>query len=157
MDRFPIGASAVAFIDPSHEGGDYTAISIVRAYMDGVAVVGYTWKRAWNYCLDDILVQLNKFNVRKLAFETNSLGDLPIDMLRQAFPHVGVVGIRSNTNKHSRIMATGSYAHLIHLSKESDSQYLDQVVQYEYKAKHDDAPDSLASCLQWIGLIRGKL
>jgi hypothetical protein len=99
----------------------------------------------------------NKFNVRKLAFETNSLGDLPIDMLRQAFPHVGVVGIRSNTNKHSRIMATGSYAHLIHLSKESDSQYLDQVVQYEYKAKHDDAPDSLASCLQWIGLIRGKL
>jgi hypothetical protein len=46
---------------------------------------------------------------------------------------------------------------LIHLSKESDSQYLDQVVQYEYKAKHDDAPDSLASCLQWIGLIRGKL
>ncbi len=157
MDTFPTGDSAVAFIDPSFEGGDYTAISIVKHHMQGVAVVGFVYKKAWNHCLEDMLPHLKKYNVRKLAFETNSLGTMPLDMLRKVFGNaIGVVGRKSNTNKHSRIMAAGSYAHLIHLSKESHKTYLDHVVRYEYKAEYDDAPDSLASCLEWIGLIRGK-
>lgn len=156
LDQFPKGGSSVAFIDPSHEGGDYTALTILKAHMQGVAVYGKVWKKAWNHCLDDMVPHLKKCGVARLAFETNALGDQPILMLRQLLPGVGVVGKRSNTNKHSRIMAAGAYAHLIHLSKESDKIYTDHVVQYEYKAKFDDAPDSLASCLEWIGLIRGK-
>lgn len=157
MDKFPTGDSAVAFIDPSHEGGDYTAITILKQYMQGVAVVGFCFKKAWNHCVEDMLPIIRKYNVQKLAFETNALGDMPILMLRQVLPGVGVVGRRSNTNKHSRIMAAGSMAHLIHLSKESDKTYENLVVQYEYKAKNDDAPDSLASCLEWLGLIKGKV
>jgi hypothetical protein len=156
VDKFPIGESAVAFIDPSHEGGDYTAISVVRAYMQGVAVEGYIFKKAWNHALDDIAKVIKKLKVKKLGFETNALGDMPIDILRQTFPDVGVAGRRSTNNKHARIMAAGAYSHLIHLSKESPKGYIDQVVQYEYKAKFDDAPDSLALCLEWSGLIRGK-
>ncbi len=156
IDEF-IPGETVAFIDPSFEGGDYTAISIVRAYMDGVAVVGFTYKKAWNHCLDDMAPKLQKFNVKRICFETNSLGDMPVELLRKTFPSIGVTGRKSNTNKHSRIMNAGAYAHLIHLSKLSDKIYLDQVVKYEYKSKFDDAPDSLASCLEWIGLIRGKV
>lgn len=160
IDKFPVGGTAVAFIDPSHEGGDYTALTILKAYMQGVVVYGKVWKRAWNHCIDDMIPHLKKCKVQKLAFETNALGDQPIIMLRELTSKnnlgIGVVGIRSNTNKHSRIMAAGSFAHLIHLSKESDKVYTDHVVQYEYKAKFDDAPDSLASCLGWVGLIRGK-
>lgn len=157
LDKFPTGDSAVAFIDPSHEGGDYTAISIIKAHMQGVAVVGFVYKKAWNHCLDEIGPKLIQFNVKRLAFETNALGDQAVDILRQVFSTgIGIVGRKSHTNKHARIMAAGAYAHLIHLSKESDKKYLDQVVQYEYKAKFDDAPDSLATGLEWIGLIRGK-
>lgn len=156
MDVFPSGNSAVAFIDPSFEGGDYTALTILKAHMQGVAVVGFVYKKAWNHCLDDMVPKLQKYNVKKLAFETNSLGEQPIELLRKLFGSVGVIGRKSNTNKHSRIMAAGAFAHLIHLSKESDKTYVDHVVKYEYKSKFDDAPDSLASCLEWIGLIRGK-
>lgn len=157
ITKFPEGEAAVAFIDPSFEGGDYTAISIFKAHMEGVAVVGFVYKKAWNHCLDDIAEKLVRFNVKKLCFETNSLGDQPLDVLRTAFKGgIGVVGRKSNTNKHSRILAAGSYAHMIHLSKESHAEYIKQVVEYEYKSKHDDAPDSLASGLTWIGLIRGK-
>lgn len=156
LDKFPAGGTSVAFIDPSHEGGDYTALTILKAHMQGVAVYGKVWKRAWNHCLDDMIPHIKKCGVQKLAFETNALGDQPIIMLRQVLPGIGVVGKRSNTNKHSRIMAAGAYAHLIHLCKESDKIYTDHVVQYEYNSKFDDAPDSLASCLEWIGLIRGK-
>ncbi len=163
IDKFPTGDTAVAFIDPSFEGGDYTAISIIKAHFDGVAVAGFVWKKAWNHCLEShgpkkgIAELCRQYNVKRLCFETNSLGDMPIQLLGQALPGVGVVGRKSNNNKHSRIMAAGTYAHLIHLSRESDKIYHDQVTQYEYDAEHDDAPDSLATGLEWIGLIRGKV
>jgi len=155
LDEFPKGDS-VAFIDPSFKGGDFTALSICRGYFDGVAVKGRTFKKAWNHCIDEIKEELIKSGVKRLAFECNSLGDMPLTILREAFSPIGVVGINSIDNKHSRIMACGVYAHLIHLSKDSDQEYKTQVQRYEYGAKNDDAPDSLASLLKWIGLIRGK-
>lgn len=154
-DTFGAGP-AVAFIDPSHEGGDFTALSIVKGHGEGVKAVGFCWKKSWDHCLEDMLPHLIKYGVKKLAFETNGLGEQPLDILRKIFPGIGIVGRRSNTNKHSRILAAGTFAHMIHLSRESDRTYTDQVVKYEYKPKNDDAPDSLASCLMWVGLIRGK-
>jgi predicted phage terminase large subunit-like protein len=158
MDQFPLGDSSVAWIDPSFKGTDYTAISIIKSHFQGIAVVGFTYKKSWNNALDQLVEKLLKYNVKKLAFECNSLGDQPVIMLRQLLKGkgIGVVGVDSTMNKHSKIMAAGSYAHLIHLSKESDQNYINQVVQYEYNAKHDDSPDSLASCMSFIGLIRGK-
>ncbi len=152
-----IPGETVAFIDPSFEGGDYTALTILRAYMDGVAVVGFVWKKSWNNCVEDIGARLTQFNVKRLCFETNSLGEMPVVLLRKAYPSVGITGRKSNGNKHSRIMAAGAFAPVIHLSRQSDKVYLDQVVKYEYKSKYDDAPDSLASGLEWLGLVRGKI
>jgi hypothetical protein len=135
IDQFPTGDTAVAFIDPA-EGGDYTALTILRMHLQGIAVVGFCWKRAWNHCLDDMVKHLVKYKVQKLCFETNTTGDQPLDMLRSLFRGIGVIGARSNTNKHSRIMNAGAYAHRIHLSKESDKIYRDQVVNYDETADH---------------------
>lgn len=157
LDHYPPGPS-VAFIDPSFEGHDYTALTILRGYMDGVAVYGKAFKRPWHLCLEDIVSELKRMNVLKLAFETNSLGDQPVDILRGLLKDtgIGVVGRKTTGNKHARIMSAGKFAHLIHLSKESDAIYSKQVKQYEFKAKFDDCPDSLASCMEWLGLIRGR-
>lgn len=156
LDKYPVGDS-VAFLDPS-DGGDYTALSSMRAHFDGMAVKGRVWKKAWYHCLDDIVAELKATGVRRLAFETNCTGTQPIEQLQRILGPlgIGVVGIASTTEKHSTIMAAGAYSNLIYLCRDSDRLYTDQVVQYEYKAKHDDAPDSLARGLQWIGLIRGK-
>ncbi len=155
IDTFPVGDS-VAFIDPSFEGGDYTALSIFRSHFDGVAVQGHLFKRAWNHCLDDMVKRMIQCRVKKVCFETNSLGDQPVLMLRQALDGVGVIGKKSTTNKHSRILSASPYAKLIHLARTSDPLYIEQVTKYEYGAEHDDGPDSLATGLEWIGLIRGK-
>lgn len=155
IDAFPAGSTSVAFIDPS-DGGNDTAVSIFKQHMQGIAVVGFTWKKAWHHCLDDMLSLFKKYGVAKLCFETNKHGQQPLDVLRKAFPEIGVVGRSSNNNKHSRIITAGAYSHMIFLSKESIKNYIDQVVKYEYGAKVDDAPDSLATGLEWIGLIRGK-
>ena len=159
LDRFPSADSAVAFIDPS-DGGDFTAITILKKHFDGVAIVGGAWQRAWYLCMDEMVPMMRAFGVKKLCFETNATGTQPLDQLR-ANPDIrtmgiGVVGKHSDTNKEACIMAAGSYSHLIHLSRESNRAYTDQVVKYAPKPKYDDAPDSLARCLEWVGLIRGK-
>lgn len=159
LDAYPPGDS-VAFIDPafgSAKGGDYTALTILRGHFDGVAVQGHVWRRAWNHCLPDITAKLTALGVRRLGFETNSLGDMPLIILREALKEygIGVVGKCSTNAKHSRIMNAGAFSELIYLSKQSDRVYIEQVVNYEYGSKNDDAPDSLASCLEFVGLIRG--
>jgi hypothetical protein len=154
LDKFPPG-SCVAFIDPSFEGGDYTAMSVVKAHFDGVAVYGKVWKRAWFNLMDEFQAVVNEKGVQKLCFETNCLGEQPVLLLRDLLEGVIVTGRRTTGNKHSRIMAAGAFAHLIHLCRDSDPKYTAQVVKYEFGAKNDDGPDSLASCLEWIGLIRG--
>lgn len=157
LEKYPLTAqtNSVAFIDPAFGGSDYTAVTILTGYLGGMAIVGFAWKKSWEHCLDDMAKAFGTFHVKRCAFETNKTGDQPLDTLRTAFG-VGVVGIFSNTNKHSRIMAAGAHAHNLHLSRESNKDYIDQLVRYEYNAKNDDAPDSLASCLAWLGLIWGK-
>lgn len=156
IDHFPSGDS-VAFLDPS-DGGDYSALSIIKGQFDGVAVFGKAWKKAWYHCLEEIVEALVSKGVRRLCFETNKHGNQPIDQLQNLLAQygIGVTGKHSDSNKHAAIQAAGSYAHMIYLSKDSDKTYTDQVIKYEYKAKFDDAPDSLARGLEWLGLLRGR-
>lgn len=150
-------SNSVAFMDPSFEGGDYTALTIATGYFSGVAVVGFVWKKAWNHCIEDALKKMEKYNVKRFCFESNSLGSQPVDLIRgMAYPGLGVSGRKSVENKHSRIMNAGTFAENIHISSKSDKLYIDHVMKYEYKAKFDDAPDSLASCLEWIGIVKPK-
>lgn len=158
IDKMSHGDS-VAFIDPS-DGGDYTAVTIFRGIGSHIHFEGHCWKKAWYLCLDDMVPILKAKSVRRLCFETNKHGEQPIDQLRELFKKMnfpcGVSGKFSDSNKHAVIKAAGSISHLLHLSKESSQLYTDQVVKYEYKAKFDDAPDSLARGLEWLGLISGK-
>lgn len=157
LDDFPAGGGAVAFIDPAFEGKDFTALTILKGYLGGVAVKGRCWKRAWYNCLDEMALEFKKCGVVRVCVETNSLGDQPVIMLRDVVDEgIGVIGKKSTGHKHSRISNAGPYAKLIHIAKTSDRIYIDQTVKYEHGAKNDDAPDSLASCMEWVGLIKGK-
>jgi len=166
VEEYMFGDS-VAFIDPS-EGGDFTAITVLRMVGDGIIVEGHAWQKAWFLCLgvsDDGTIDekgmvgiCRRLGVRKLCFEINKTGEFPIIQLRQVFGPMGisVVGKNSDSNKEAVIMVAASMSHMIHLSKKSNTAYTEQVTNYTAKAKHDDGPDSLARCLEWIGMIRGK-
>jgi hypothetical protein len=159
VDVMPDG-DTVAFMDPSNKGEDTTAVTVMRQYFDGVAIVGKVWKKAWNHTLDELVPFLKKHKCKKLFYETNNAGEQPVELLRALFAAesfvCGVAGSFSTTEKHSTIMQAGTFAHLIHLSHESDVAYKNQVIQYEYNADPDDAPDSLARLMEKLGMIRGK-
>lgn len=159
IKRYPTNESAVAFLDPSFKGGDYSALSIGRAYFDGLAIKGRAWKRAWYDCIDDMVEELLRCNVKRLCIETNTLGDEPVIALRDALDDtgIGIVGQDSKGHKHARILAAGAYSHLLHLADDSDHIYKEHVKKYEYGSDYDDAPDSLAGLLIWLGLIRMKM
>lgn len=154
-----IPGGCVAFIDPSFEGGDYTAMTVLKGHFDGVAVYGRVWQRAWYDVIDEILDVIALQGVDKVAFEINALGEQPIKVLRLAVGDrglgCGIVKWRTTSNKHARIMAIGPFAKMIYVSQDSDLEYRQQVKDYEYGIKNDDAPDSLASGLEWVGLVKG--
>jgi hypothetical protein len=156
VDHFP-KREAVAFLDPSHKGVDLSSLCIATQYLQGIAIVGFAKHVAWNHW-DEIAGYLKRFKVKRLCIECNGLGDEPVLHMRRVLEGtgIGVVGKDSTDNKHAAIMSAGSVAHLLHLSKESDQVFIDRTVQYEYGAKIDDPPDSIARCLQWLGVIKGK-
>lgn len=146
---------AIAFLDPSFEGGDLSALTIGTSYFDGMIIKGRAWKKAWQHCAEDIVKELVACGVKKLCIETNNLGDSPVDLFRSLVPEgMGVAGRKSVTKKHARIMNAGVFAEHLHIAKTSDRTYIEAVTGYEYGAEPDDPPDSLASLLIWIGLVR---
>jgi hypothetical protein len=151
--------NCVAFVDPSHKGGDYTALSIGGMHFAHLVVSGFALKKAWYDCLDEFKLLFERFGVKSVCFETNNLGDEPVYRMRQL--GAPCVGINSTENKHSRIINCAFFAEHIRLQEvvDFDSEILQanqvfnqQVRDYEYRVKYDDAPDSLAGLMQYLGI-----
>lgn len=155
IPEFPTSESAYAFIDPA-DGGDYTAIGGFAPHFQGMAIVGRAFRKAWHVCIPEIREFCIKYNVKKLGFETNMFGTQPLQILREALGDLGVSveGKYTHTNKEARIALAAQYSKNLYLSKESDVEYARQVVEYSHDAKYDDAPDTIATFLEWAGMIR---
>lgn len=154
IDQFPDQDSA-AFLDPA-EGGDTTALGVFTGYFQGMAIQGYAWKKAWHLCIPEIQEACKRFKIKKLIFETNMFGVLPLSVLREALGPLGVsvIGKYTHSNKEARIQLAAQFSKNLFLSKQSNAEYRRQVVEYSHDAKFDDAPDTIASFLEFTGRIR---
>lgn len=162
VNFFPSGTCA-GFIDPSHEGSDYTAFAMCARNFDQLIVAGFAWQKAWDDCLEEIVAVMRAFNCARFAFETNGVGKHPVMVLREA--GANVTGWRSGGNKHARIMNAATFREHLKLAqflplevnapafREAQGVFNNMVADYEYKAEHDDAPDALASLLMFTGIV----
>jgi predicted phage terminase large subunit-like protein len=142
---FDKAKGAIASIDPSHEGGDFTAISICQGHFDKLLIAGFCFKAAWYDCINELSALFAKYNVSICFFENNALGEEPIRQLKKIAPAVRVSGFKSLDNKEAKIQNAGMFAKEIIVSKESNTEYIEQLKNYEAGIEHDDAPDSLAN------------
>ena len=113
--------------------------------------------------MEEIVAAMKAFNCVCFAFETNGVGKHPLMVLKEA--GANVEGWKSTTNKHARIMNAAAYRQSLKLCtflppglntpvfKEAQTAFNNMVVDYEYKAEHDDAPDALANLLMYIGVL----
>ena len=152
--KIDISQGTVASVDPSHEGGDTTAMTIVHTYLDRLIVIGFACKKAWYDCLDEIIEVVRKYNVARGYFENNALGQEPIRQLNglKNNPEYGDLncvwtGFKSVDNKEAKIQNAGMFLKYFMLSRESNNEYKNQLTEYEAGADRDDAPDSLANWL----------
>lgn len=163
VDFFPSGTST-GFIDPSHEGVDYTAMAIGAMNFDRFIVAGFAWPKAWDDCLEDILSVIKAYRVACFAFETNGLGKHPVILLRRMGARVDEW--KSTENKHGRILNAATGKQFIKLAqylppelqtpafRQAQQTFNNMVLDYEYKAEHDDAPDALANLMKYVGLVK---
>jgi len=171
--------TCAAFIDPSHKGGDYTAISIGGMHFQHLVISGFAFKKAWYDCLDELKFLFQVFGIRAIRFETNNLGDEPVNKMRML--GAPCEGFNSTDNKHSRIINAAFFSEHILLHKvetfntsllkempetfqrepekflaeilQANQIFIDQTKNYEYRAKFDDAPDSVAGLIRYLGIL----
>jgi hypothetical protein len=157
--KFDASDGTLASIDPSHEGGDWTAITIAKVHLERILIVGFCFKAAWYDCLNDIAGIIKRFNVRLAYFENNALGQEPIRRLNALGLNCNFIGFKSMDNKEAKIQNAGMFVKTLILSAESNAEYKKQIIDYEAGAQHDDAPDSLANWLinsGWMKAAREK-
>jgi len=153
--------NTVAFVDPSHKGGDYTALAIGGMHFKNLVVTGFAFKKAWYDCLDDFKLLFELFRVKSVCFETNNLGDEPVIRMRQL--GAACVGKNSTENKHRRIINAAFFSEhmLFHEVDGLDSQlsqanqiFIEQVKNYEYRVRFDDSPDATAGLMEYLGIVQ---
>lgn len=155
----------VCFIDPSHQGRDYTAIVFGSVWGHKIYTAGFVFRKAWDDCEDEILELCKVFKCKRLWFETNGVGKSPIKILRGMLKTIGcgVTESYTDTNKHKRIMAYATYLndYMYYEASEIPSKYLQankkylaQVKNYEYNSENDDAPDASALLVEKLGFIK---
>lgn len=141
---------AVAYIDVSDMGKDYTSMAIAVVIGKDLYIVDYLFSRDnTDITIPMAADKLNKWNVSYVRVESNSMGAMFARQL-QLITTAKVLQVYNSTNKMTRIIMNASYImnrmNFVKTEDANSEQFLQNVVSFskEGKNKHDDAPDCLA-------------
>lgn len=134
-------------IDAAYGGEDYSAFTICKKTNGKYYVFGKLWHKHIDSCKDEIKNYIDQFNAGKLLCEDNGDKGYLAKELRR-------IGIRSipyheNTNKYIKIVTylKAEWQNVVFVEG-TDEDYINQILDYNENAEHDDAPDSLASIIR---------
>lgn len=150
-----------SWLDPSHKGGDLTALSMIGRRKDTGKIIafGRAWKSAWNMlpARDGIGEMYKKWRPEKFFYEDNGIGSTPQSILGAY--GIPVIGITTVLNKEDKIYRAAAFTvELVEICKNlSDAEWVKNIEEYTDEAEHDDAPDSLASLIIQTGMIKEKV
>ena len=131
-------------IDASYGGEDFTAFTIAKRQGDKLYVFGKMWKKHVDDCLDEIIRYKNGLNGGKIWCEDNGdKGYLAKEIKKK---NERAVTYHESMNKFIKITSyLKSEWNNIVFVQGTDEDYIQQILDYNENAEHDDAPDSLAS------------
>lgn len=136
-------------IDAAYGGEDYTAFTIARKVDGEYYVYGRLWQKAVDQCEDQIIADRQRFNAGKIYCETNADKGYLAKALRERGERV--VTYAETTNKYIKIVThlKGDWNN-IYFIQGTDEAYINQILDYNEYAEHDDAPDSLACMMRLL-------
>ena len=139
--------SPVVHIDAAYGGEDYTAMTICRKSEGKYYIYGKLWHKAVDECMDTIIREKNSVLAGKIYCEKNA----DKGYLAKAFRDRGerVSSYNESMNKYMKIVThlKGDWKNIVFV-KGTDAEYIDQILDYNEFAEHDDAPDSAACAIR---------
>ena len=134
-------------IDAAYGGEDYTAFTIVRKKEGKYYVYGRLWHKAVDECMEQIIYDRQRLLAGKIYCETNGDKGYLAKALREKGERV--ITYSETTNKYIKIVThlKGDWSNVVFVQG-TDQEYIDQILDYNEYAEHDDAPDSLACMLR---------
>ena len=134
-------------IDASYGVEDYTAFTIGRKKGDKIYILG----KMWHSHVDNVIPKILELKQKYLTGATYCEDNGDKGYLKKTLKGFGdnAKSYTENTNKYIKISSI-LYRNWenIEFSKESDEEYINQILDYTENAEHDDAPDSCASLIR---------
>ena len=122
-------------------------MTICRKSEDKYYIYGKLWHRAVDECMDTIIREKNGVLAGKIYCEKNA----DKGYLAKAFRDRGerVSSYNESMNKYIKIVThlKGDWKNIVFV-KGTDAEYIDQILDYNEFAEHDDAPDSAACAIR---------
>lgn len=139
----------IAHIDAAYGGEDYTAFTIANKIGSDYYIFGKLWRKHVDECVQEIIKYRKQFNGNRIYCEDN--GDK--GYLRRDLRKLGenAISYHESQNKFVKICSYGKsvWEHVYFVSG-TDQSYIDQILEYNIDAEHDDAPDSFASAVRQL-------
>nr|DAT27029.1 MAG TPA: Terminase large subunit [Bacteriophage sp.] len=138
----------LAHIDAAYDGADGTAYTILKALSDGKIIgFGKRWDKHVDDCLSEIGMYHKRFRAGSISCEKNADKGYLAKELRGLGYHVNPYS--ESTNKFLKISTylRRGWKNIIWL-EDTDPEYINEILDYNEFAEHDDSPDSAASLLR---------
>lgn len=134
-------------IDAAYGGEDYTAFTIVKKKEGKYYVYGRLWQKAVDEVMDKIIYDRQRLLAGKIYCETNGDKGYLAKALREKGERV--ITYSESMNKYIKIVThlKGDWSNVVFVQG-TDQEYIDQILEYNEYAEHDDAPDSLACMMR---------
>lgn len=138
-------------VDASYGGEDFTAYTVMKELSDGrIIAFGKMWDKHVDKCLPEIQMYQDLYRVGIISCETNGDKGYLATELEEEY-RMYVYDYNERMNKFLKI---ASYLRKnwerIYWIEDTDRDYINQILDYNEFAEHDDAPDSAASLVRYL-------
>lgn len=133
----------IAHVDAAYGGEDYTALTCARRSGDTIYMYGKLWRKHVDTVMDAIQADCERLMCAPVYCETNAdKGYLGRELRKR---EISVRMYPEKMNKYHKISTflRKWWGNIVFLEG-TDKEYINQILDYNEQAEHDDAPDSAA-------------
>ena len=133
----------ISHVDAAYGGEDYTAFTCGRRSGDTIYLYGRIWRKHVDKVLDVLIAEANRLKCWPMYCEDNGdKGFLKKEILRRG------CFAKQYTEHQNKVIKISTYLRKwwpkIVFLRDTDPEYIRQILDYTEQAEHDDAPDSAA-------------
>lgn len=146
-DDEELACDGCAHVDAAYGGSDSTAMTIMQKKDGLFYIYGRMWQRHVDGCMDEIIAEYERFRCGKLWLENNGdKGYLAKELRNRG---IRTISYHEDMNKHLKITTylVGAWNN-VRFIPGTDKEYINEILDYNENAEHDDAPDSCASLIR---------